>query len=73
MITKLFFVFVATHNVYVFIFLMCMLLYFSPVCCSTHDIGIQMKRKELTETFMMILNCTDTFGGHGFYKAISAL
>ena len=32
-----------------------------------------MKRKELTETFMMILNWTNPFGFHGLYKNISSL
>ena len=35
--------------------------------------GIQMNRKELTKTFMMISNWKKPFGLHGLYKAISAL
>ena len=34
--------------------------------------GIQMKRKEPNETFMMISNWKKTFDLHGFYKIISA-
>ena len=36
-------------------------------------IGIQMKQKELTKTFMMISNWIKTFCLHGLYKNNSAL
>ena len=39
----------------------------------THNIGIQMKRKELTKTFMMISNSKTPFGLQGFHKKHSAL
>ena len=35
--------------------------------------GIQMNRKELNMTFMMISDWKKTFGLHGFHKNISAL
>ena len=34
--------------------------------------GIQMKQKELTNTFMMISNWKKMFGLHGLYKDISS-
>ena len=37
------------------------------------NIGIQMKHKELTETFMMISNWNKPFGIHDLYKITSAL
>ena len=37
-------------------------------CPLTHDIGLQMKQKELTKTFMMISNWEKTFGLHGLYN-----
>ena len=37
-------------------------LYTSESNVYTHNIGIEMKRKELTETFMMISNLTKPFG-----------
>ena len=39
----------------------------------TPNIGIQMKRRELTKTFLMILNWKKPFGLHSLYKNISAL
>ena len=33
-----------------------------------HDIGIQMKQKELTKAFMMISNCKKPFDLHGLYN-----
>ena len=39
----------------------------------THNIGIQMKRKERTETSMMISNCKRPFSLHGLYNNITAL
>ena len=39
----------------------------------THNIGIQMKWKELTKKFMMISNWKKRFGLHGLYKKILAL
>ena len=32
-----------------------------------------MKREELTEIFMMILNCKKPFGLHGLYKIFQRL
>ena len=37
------------------------------------NIGIQIKREELTKTFMMIYNWKKPFGLHGLFKNISAL
>ena len=37
------------------------------------NICIQMRRKELTKTFMMISNCKKNFGLHGLYENISTL
>ena len=39
----------------------------------THNIGIQMKRKELTKTLMMISNWIKPFGLHGLYKKFSVV
>ena len=39
----------------------------------THKIGIQMKRKELTKTFMMTSNWKKPFDLHGLYKHIPAI
>ena len=36
----------------------------------TRNIGNQIRRKELTKTFMMISNWKNHFGLHGFYKKI---
>ena len=38
----------------------------------THNIGIQMKRKELIKKFMMILYWKKTFGFHDLYENILA-
>ena len=38
-----------------------------------YNIGIQMKRKELTKSFMMIQNWKKPFGLHGLNRNISAL
>ena len=38
-----------------------------------HNIGILMKRKELTKTFMIISNRKNPFALHGVYTDISAL
>ena len=38
-----------------------------------HNIGIQTKQKDLTETFMMIYNWKKPFGFQGLSKNISAL
>ena len=38
-----------------------------------HNIGIQTKREELTETFMMTSNWKQPFGLHGIYRNISLL
>ena len=39
----------------------------------THNIGIQMKREELTKICMTILNNKKPFDLHGLYNNISAL
>ena len=39
----------------------------------THDKNIQMKKKKLIKTFMMISNWKKHFGLHGLYKNILAL
>ena len=39
----------------------------------THNIGIQMKRKQQAKTFVMISNWKTPFGLHGLYTNISAL
>ena len=38
-----------------------------------YNIAIQIKRKEQSKTFMVILNGQKPFGLHGLYKHISAL
>ena len=38
-----------------------------------HNIGVQLKKKELTKTFRMISNLKKTFWFHGLYENISAL
>ena len=38
-----------------------------------NNIAIQMKRKEQSKTYLVILNGQTPFGLHGLYKHISAL